>query len=131
MKTGVVEQQHDTFFGTGADFFGESSEQAGKQRLGYAVRQVPDRLARGRANKGCHVKPLEAMVTFGDRALPLGGPHRAQHRLQAEAVLVCAEHLDGRVGVGDRFFGDGVRQLFLKACTSSAVADFGFLGRGR
>ena len=48
----------------------------------------------------------------GDRALALGGPHRAQDRLQAEAVFIGAEHLDRHAGMGGRFFGDGIRQLF-------------------
>ena len=86
---------------------------------------------RGRAHEGGDIEPLEAVVAQRRRTLPLGGPHRAQHRLQAEAVLVGAEHLDGDAGVGCRLLGDDVRQFFLNAVASSAVADFGFFGRGR
>ena len=131
MEAGIVEEQHDPLFGSGADRSGEGGEQAGEQRLGHAVAQVPDRFAGGGAHKGRDVEPLEAVVTERGRALSLGGPHRAQDRLQAEAMLVGAEHLDRHARVGGRLLGDDVRQLFLKAWASSAVADFGFFGRGR
>ena len=131
MPAGVVEHQHDALVGTGPDLAGEGVEQGGKQRLGQAVGQVPHRFAGGWAHKGRHVEPLKAVVAQRDRALSPWRPHRAEHRLQAEAVLVGAEHLDGDAGVGGRLLGDDVRQLFLNAAASSAVADFGFLGRGR
>ena len=63
------------------------------------------------------------MVAEGCRTLPLGGPHRAQHRLQAEAVLVGTEHFDGDAGVGDRLLGDGVRQLYGWPAPPSVAAD--------
>ena len=131
VPAGVVEQQHDALLGTGTDRLGEGGEQVGEQWLGHGVGQVPHRFARGRAHEGGDIEPLEAVVAEGDGALSPWRPHRAQHRLQAEAVLVGAEHLDGDAGMGRGFLGDDVRQLFLKACASSAVADFGFLGRGR
>ena len=86
-----------------------------EQRLGYAVAQVPHRFTGGRPDKGRHVEPLEAVVAEGDRALALGGPHRAQDRLQPEAVLIGAEHLDRHAGMGGGLLGDRLRQLFLKA----------------
>ena len=57
-----------------------------------------------------------------------GAPH---HGFQADAVLVCGVNLDRSVGVGGRFFGKGVGELFLKAAASSSEADLGFFGRGR
>ena len=112
MEAGIVEQQHDPLLGSGADRGGEGREQASEQRLGHAVAQVPDRFAGGGAYKGRDVEPLEAVVTECRRALPLGGPHRAQDRLQTEAVLIGAEHLDRHARVGGRLLGDDVRQLF-------------------
>ena len=112
VPAGIVEQQHDALLGTGADRAGEGGEQVGEQRLGHGVGQVPDRLARGRAHEGRHIEPLEAVMAEGCRALSLRRPHRAQHRLQAEAVLVGAEHPDWDAGVGVRLLRDGVRQSF-------------------
>ena len=131
MEAGVVEEEHDTLFGAGADRLGEPVEQAGEDQLGHAVGQVPHRLARGRSRERRDVEPLEAVVAKRGRALPLGGPHRAQNRLQPKAVLVGAEHLDRVAGVVSRFLGDGTRELFLNASASPAVAGRGFLGRGR
>ena len=131
MPAGVVEQQHDALLRTGPDLAGEGGEQGGEQRLGHGVGQIPHRLARGRAHESRHVEPLEAVGAEGDRALSSWRPHRAEDRLQAEAVLVGAEHLDGDAGMGGRLFGDGFRQLFVNAWASSAVADLGFFGRGR
>ncbi len=123
VEAGVVEQEHDAFVGSGADCRGEGGEQAGEQRLGHAIGQVPHRFARGRAHEGSDVEPFEAVVTEGCRALPSGSPHRAQHRFQAEAVLVGAEHLDRDAGVGGRLFGDGFRQLYGWPAPPSAAAD--------
>ena len=120
VPAGIVEQQHDALLGAGPDRAGEGVEQVGEQRLGHGVGQVPHRLARGRAHEGRHVEPLEAVVAEGCRALSLGGPHRAQHRLQAEAVLVGAEHLDGNAGVGGRLLGDDIRQRLLSVCPTTS-----------
>ena len=37
VEAGAVEQQHGAIVGTGTDRLGESVEQAGERRLGYAV----------------------------------------------------------------------------------------------
>ena len=88
--------------------------------------------ARGRAHEGGDVQPLEAVVPQRDRPLSPGRPHRAEHRLQAEAVLVGAEHLDGDAGGGRPPLRRRRPPAFFEtAAASSAVADFGFLGRGR
>ena len=47
-----------------------------------------------------------------------------------EQVLVCCPDLDRLVRMLGGFFGHRVGKLFLKAASSSGVADFGFLGRG-
>ena len=74
---------------------------------------------------------LEAMVAQRNRTPCPRLLHSAQHRLKADAVLLDAEHLDQRTGVGSRLLGDDIRQLFLNAAASSAVADFRFFARGR
>jgi len=70
------------------------------------------------------------MMTERQRPLADGRPDAPADRLQAEAMLVGRPDFDRLAGVLLRFFGDGLRELFLKAASCSAVAAFGFLGRG-
>src|SRR4051795_2444983 len=65
-----------------------------------------------------------------DRPLALGGPHPAQDRLQANAVLVGRPDLDRLAPVLRPLLGGGLLQLFLNAARSSGVAEAGWGGRG-
>lgn len=70
------------------------------------------------------------MMTERQRPLADGRPDAPAHRLQAEAMLVGRPDLDRLARMFARFFGGDFRELFLKAASCSAVAAFGFLGRG-
>jgi hypothetical protein len=125
MPSGIVEHEHDSAVASGAGLAGEGAKQGGEERLGDAVREIPDGLARGRLGEGGDVEPLVAMVAERDRALALGRPDPAQDRLQAEAVLVGREDLDREIGPAGGLLGDGLGKLFLNASCSSGVAACG------
>src|SRR3954452_20805653 len=57
----------------------------------------------GWLHEGGDVQPLVAVVAKRSRLLPLGAPHPAQDRLQADAVLVRGPDLDRLVRVLCRF----------------------------
>ena len=130
VPTGVVERQDDAPLASGAGFFGEQPQQRLEERLGYAVRDVPEAFARRRRNERRHVEPFEAMMAVGDRPLADRRPDPAGHRLQADPALVGREGLDRRVGMARRFLGDDLGDFFLNASCSVSVAAFGLRGRG-
>jgi len=70
------------------------------------------------------------MMAKRQRPLADRRPDPAAHRFQAEAMLVARPDLNGLVRMVPRFFGGDIRELFLKASSSSTLAAFGFLGRG-
>ena len=70
------------------------------------------------------------MMARRDGTLADGSPDAADNRLQTDTVLVRGEDFDGFVWMFRGFFNGDVRELFLNAAASSAVADLGFFGRG-
>jgi len=130
VPAGVVELKHDDALASRPGLAGKQPQERLKERLGHAIRHVPEGLARGRLDEGGDVEPLVAVVAERNRALTLGRPDPAQDRLQADAVLVRGPDLDRRVRVLDRFLGDGLLQLFLNASRSSGEAETGWRGRG-
>ena len=125
VPAGIVEREHDAALAPGARLLREGGEQRGEERLGDAVGEIPNRLAREGLGEGGDLQPLVAVMAKGDRALALGRPHPAQDRLQADAVLVGREHLDREVGAARRLFGNNLVELFLYAACSSGVAACG------
>ena len=65
-----------------------------------------------------------------DRPLADRCPDPALDRLQAEPMLIRSPDLDRLVGMLVGFFGNRLREAFLKSSVSSALADFGLRGRG-
>lgn len=130
MPSGIVEDENDAALFFRADGLGEVGQQFFEERLADAVGQIPDRLAARRLDEGGDIEPLIAMMAERQRPLFDGRPDAAADRLQPEAMLVGRPDLDGLARMLPRFFGGDFRELFLKASSSSAVAAFGFLGRG-
>lgn len=130
MPAGVVEDENDAARLSRADRLGELGQKLFEQRLADAVRQPPDRLSAHRLNEGGDIEPFIAMMAERQRPLADRRPDAAADRLQAKAMLVARPDFDGLVRMLPRFLGDGLGKLFLKAASSSAVAAFGFLGRG-
>ena len=125
MPAGLVQHEHDDALASGPGLLGEGGQQSGKERLGDAGGEIPDRLAREGLGEGRDVKPLVAVMAECDRALALGRPDAAQDRLQAEAVLVGRKHLDREVGTARGLFGNDFVEFFLNVDSSSGVAAFG------
>src|SRR3954453_14435961 len=130
VPAGAVEPEHDDALPSRPGLAGKQRQQRRKERLGDPVRHVPEGLARGWLHEGGDVQPLVAVVAKRDRPLTLGGPHPAQDRLQADAVLVRGPDLDRLVRVLCRFLGNDRGQLFLNASRSSGVVEAGWRGGG-
>src|SRR4030095_4155892 len=111
-------------------FAPKQGQERREERLGDAVRDVPDHLAGGRLHEGGHIKPLIAVVAQRDRPLTFGRPHPPDNRLQADAVLIGGPDLDRLIRVLGSRVSDGLLQLFLNASRSSGVAPAGWRGRG-
>src|SRR5215216_872762 len=111
VPAGVVENEHDDPLSSRPGLAGKQRQQRGEERLGDPVRYVPEHLAGDRLHEGGDVQPLVAVVAERDRPLTLGGPHPAQDRLQADAVLVHGPDLDRLVRVLGPLLGDGLLQL--------------------
>ena len=112
VPAGVVEPKHDDPIPSRPGLARKQGQERGKERLGDAVRYIPERLAGDRLHEGGDVEPLVAVVTERDGALAFGGPDAAQDRLQPDAVLVGGPDLDRLVRVlGSRLI-DGLLQLF-------------------
>src|SRR6266536_146294 len=65
-----------------------------------------------------------------DRSLAEWCPDPSLDRFQADPMLIRRPELDRLAGMLVGFFGNRVRQAFLKSSVSSAVAEFGLCGRG-
>ena len=126
----IVEDGKDDAPDARAGFLREGVEQRLEQRLGDAVRDIPEGFAGRRRDEGGDVEPLIAMMPGGQRALSARRPDAAHDRLQADPALIGCKDFDRRVWMLGLFLGDRLAKLFLKAAASSGVADFGFLGRG-
>jgi hypothetical protein len=125
VPAGVIEQKRDHAIPSHPGLAGKQRQQRGKERLGDPVRHVPEGLARDRLDEGGDVQPLVAVMAKRDGPLTLGGPHSAQDRLQADAVLVRGPDRNRLVRVLCRFLGNDRGQLFLNASRSSGVAEAG------
>ena len=130
VPAGVVELKHDDAIPSRPSLAGKQGQQRGKERLGDAVRDVPEHLAGDRLDEGGDVQPLIAVMAKRDGPLAFGRPDPAQDRLQPDAVLVGRPDFDRRVRVLGPLLGDGLLQLFLNASRSSGVAEAGWRGRG-
>src|SRR3954468_22882390 len=109
---------------------GKQGQQRGKERLGDAVRDIPEHLAGDRLDEGGDVQPLIAVMAKRDGPLAFGRPDPAQDRLQPDAVLVGRPDFDRLVRVLGPLLGDSLFQLFLNASRPSGVAEAGWRGRG-
>jgi hypothetical protein len=130
VPAGIVELENDDALAPSAGLAGEELEQLREEGFVDAVRQVPDGLAARRGDEGGDVKPIVAMMAERDGPLADRRPYPAVDRLQAEPVLVRRPNFDRFVRMPDGFFRERVAEVFLKASAASAVADFGFFGRG-
>jgi hypothetical protein len=127
MPARIVKLQHGSAREPGAGGAGEGFEQFGKERLVDPVRQIPDGL---RGDEGGDVEPFVAVVTERERTLADRRPDPAMDRLQADPMFVYRPDFDRLVGMFVGFVRGRLGQFFLKAAASSALADFGFFGRG-
>jgi hypothetical protein len=130
MPASVVEHEDDAALAARTGLAGEGGEQFGKEGLGEAGAEIPERLAAGRLHEGGDVQPLVAVMAEGDRPLTDRRPDPAADRLQAKAVLVLCPDLDRAVGVRRPGRGDSGIQPPLKAARCSGVAARGCCGRG-
>jgi len=130
MPAGVIENKDNGPAHTRASFACERFQQRLEEPLRHAVGDVPKSLARRGRDEGGHVKPLETVMSRCDWPFANGRPDAPRNRLQTEPVFVAGEDFNWPAGMFGGLFGDGVSEFFLKAAASSAVADFGFLGRG-
>src|SRR3954463_7706823 len=130
VPAGAVEPEHDDAIPSRPGLTGKQGQEPCEERLGDAVRHVPEHLAGDRLDEGGDVQPLVAVVAEGDGPLTFGRPDPAQDRLQADAVLVRGPDLNRLVRVLGPLLGDGLLQLFLNASCSSGVAEAGWRGRG-
>src|SRR5205807_6471561 len=108
----------------------EGTEQFGKERLVDAVREVPHGLPAPRRHERGEVKPFVAMMAECDRSLANRRPDASMDRLQTEPMLIRRPYFNRLVGMLRGFFGERVRELFLKAASCSGVAELGCRGRG-
>lgn len=126
----IVEHKDDAALAPGAGLAGEGGKQGGKEGLGEAGAEIPERLAAGRLHEGGEVEPLVTVVAQRNRSLADGRPDPAPDRLQPEPVLVLRPDLDRAVGMR-RFGGsDSGVEPPLKAVRCSGVAARGCRGRG-
>ncbi len=58
VPAGVVEHEDDAPLPPGAGFFGEQAQQRLEERLGHAVRDVPEAFAGGRRNERRDIEPF-------------------------------------------------------------------------
>src|SRR6185295_4338545 len=130
VPAGAVEPEHDDAIPSRPGLTRKQGQERREERLGDAVRDVPEHLAGDRLHEGGHIKPLVAVVAERDRPLTLGRPHPPDNRLQADAVLVRGPDLDRLIRVLGSRLSDGLLQLFLNASRSSGVAAAGWRGRG-
>jgi hypothetical protein len=130
MPAGVVEHEDDAAVAACASLAGEGGEQFGKEGLGEAGAEIPERLAAGRLHEGSDVQPLVAVMPEGDRSLTDRRPDPAADRLQAKAVLVLCPDLDRPVGMRRLGRSDSGIEPPLKAARCSGVAARGCRGRG-
>ena len=130
VPAGTVQPEHDDAILSRPGLTGKQGQERGEERLGDAVRHIPEHLARGRLHEGGDVQPLVAVMTQRDRPLTLGCPHPPDDRLQPNAVLIGGPDFDRLVRVLGRFLRDHRGQLFLNVSHSSGVAAAGWRGRG-
>ena len=112
VPAGVVELKHDHALASRPGLTGKQRQQRGKERLGDAVRHIPEHLAGDRLDEGGDVQPLVPVVAKCDGPLALGRPDPAQDRLQPDAVLVGRPDLDRFVRVLGSRLGDGLLSFF-------------------
>ncbi len=130
VPAGAVEPEHDDAIPSRPGLAGKQGQEPCEERLGDAVRDIPEHLAGDRLHEGGDVQPLVAVVTKRDRPLAFGRPHPPDDRLQPNAVLIRGPDLNRFVRVLCRFLGNDRGQLFLNVSHSSGVAAAGWRGRG-
>jgi hypothetical protein len=107
----IVEDEKDDAPGARAGLLREGVEQRLEERLGDAIRDIPEGLAGRRRDEGGDVEPLVAVMPGGQRALSARRPDAAQHRLQADPALIGCKDFDGRVWMLGLFLGDRLAKL--------------------
>jgi len=130
VPTGVVEHENDDPIASRAGFLSKQAQQRLEERLGYAVRDVPEDFASGGRNERRDIEPFEPMMAVRGRPFADRHPDPPRHRFQADPVLVGRERLDRRAGVARRFPRDDFGHFFLNASCSATVAALGLRGRG-
>lgn len=100
VPTRAIQHEHDLLLGPRPDRTGKDSELRLEQRDGDRGGQVKEGPARGRMDKADEIAPLEAVLDGGERSLPDRRPHAAQHRFEANAMLIRGPEL--HVGLGER-----------------------------
>ena len=130
VPAGLVEYDNDDALAAGTGLPCEGFEQFGKERLVDAVREIPDGFSARRRDEGGDVEPFVAVMAECDRSLAEWCPDPSLDRFQADPMLIRRPELDRLAGMLVGFFGNRVRQAFLKSSVSSAVAEFGLCGRG-
>ncbi len=83
-----VEDQHDLLARAGPGGAGKRGQLHREERDRDAGREVEEGAPRSRVNEAHQVAPGKTVPHAGDRALSPRGPDAAEHRLQADAVLV-------------------------------------------
>jgi hypothetical protein len=112
VPAGVVKPEHDDALPSRPGLAGKQRQQRREERLGDAVRYVPEHLAGDRLHEGGDVQPLVTVVAKRDRPLTFGRPGSAQDRLQPDAVFVGRPDLNRRVWVLGPLLADSLLQLF-------------------
>jgi len=125
VPAGAVEPEHDDAIPSRPGLTRKQRQQRGEERLGDAVRDIPEGLAGDRLHEGGDVQPRVPVMAERDRPLTFGRPYPADDRLQPEAVLIRGPDLDRLVRVLSSRLSDGLLQLFLNASCSSGVAEAG------
>jgi len=122
VPAGIVEHQDHCLVRSGADVAGERREHLLEQFDADAIGQPPLDLAGGRPHEAVEVEPLVLVRCHGNRALAAPGPHPADHRLQAEPVLVEGPDLDRTAGCFGLCHLHCLAEFFLKPTRSSSPA---------
>jgi hypothetical protein len=97
MPACAVQDEHDLLGRTRPHGARKSGELDVEERDAHAGRQVKNGPARGGVHKADERAPGKPVPHRRHRALPNRGPHAAQKRLQANAVLIRRPELDPRV----------------------------------
>jgi hypothetical protein len=80
VPTGVVEHENDDPIASRAGFLSKQAQQRLEERLGYAVRDVPEDFAGGGRNERRDIEPFEPMMAVRGRPFADRRPDPPRHR---------------------------------------------------